>query len=111
MSRSFSFPPIDVLLSNFVSLYIRPGAIDIQFVDFDGVRFHLHTPEKKSGILLSMSIRCWDELVKYGALDIIHREYGPYVAPSVEAGYNVSLTFDVSSLPQGGMCTGLKIGQ
>lgn len=49
-----------------------------------------------------MSIRCWDELVKYGALDIIHREYGAYVAPSAEPGYNITLSFDVSSLPQGG---------
>jgi len=48
-----------------------------------------------------MSVRCWDELVKYGALDIIHREYGPYVAASVEPGYDVTLSFDVSSLPQG----------
>lgn len=92
-------------------MHLRPSSIDIQFVDYDGVRFHLHTPERKSSILLSMSIRCWDELVKYGALDIIHREYGPYVAPTVEPGYNVSLLFDSSSLPQGGTFTDTFVPQ
>lgn len=79
-----------------------PAATDVQFVDYDGVRFHLHTPERKSVILLSMSVRCWDELVKYGALDVVHREYGAYVASTVEPGYNLTLQFDISSLPQGG---------
>ncbi|KAF8322556.1 arp2/3 complex subunit [Clavulina sp. PMI_390] len=48
-----------------------------------------------------MSLRCWEELVQYGALDIMHREYGPYVAPAVEPGYNITLQFDTSSIPAG----------
>lgn len=49
-----------------------------------------------------MSTRCWSELVQYGALQIIQREYGPYISPSVEPGYDVTLAFDIPSLPQGG---------
>jgi len=39
--------------------------------------------------------------VRYGALDIIKREYGSYVAPAVEPGYDVSLVFDTNAVPQG----------
>lgn len=41
----------------------RPGHTDQAFVDFDGVRFMLHTPEKKTRLVLSMEWRCWSELV------------------------------------------------
>jgi len=50
-------------------------------------------------LLLSMSIRCWDELVQYGAKEILAREYGSLMAPSVEPEYNVSLSIDLESLP------------
>jgi len=81
--------------------FATPGAIDVQFVDYDGVRYHLHTPERKTCILLSMSTRCWGELIQYGALEIIQREYGAYTSSSVEPGYDITLEFDTSSLPQG----------
>lgn len=71
----------------------------MQFVDFDGVRFHLSTPERKTGLLLSMNIRCWEELVQYGALDILQREYGGLLMPTVEPDYNVSLQIDLEQLP------------
>ncbi|TFK39985.1 actin-related protein ARPC2 [Crucibulum laeve] len=78
---------------------IKPSSLDVQFVDYDGVRFHLSTPEKKTVLLLSMHIRCWDELVKYGALDILRREYGALVATQVENEYNVSLEIDIEQVP------------
>ena len=34
----------------------RPSALDVQFVDYDGVRFHLSTPQSKTTLLLSMHI-------------------------------------------------------
>jgi actin related protein 2/3 complex subunit 2 len=80
----------------------KPTPIDVQFVDYDGVRFHLSTPESKSILVLSMHLRCWDELVKYGAQSVIQREYGQWLAPGVEHDYNVSLQFDLSRLPPEG---------
>jgi len=77
----------------------KPTSLDLQFVDYDGVRFHLSTPEKKSVLLLSIHIRCWDELTKYGAMDILHREYGALVAPQPEAEYNASLLIDLEQAP------------
>lgn len=46
-----------------------------------------------------MHIRCWDELVKYGALDILKREYGALVAAQAEQEYNVSLEIDLEQVP------------
>lgn len=74
----------------------------MHFVDFDGVRFHLSTPERKTQLLLSMSIRCWNELVQYGANEIINREYGKYLAPQVEPQYNVTLQLDLENVPPEG---------
>jgi Arp2/3 complex, 34 kD subunit p34-Arc len=77
----------------------RPGSLDVVFVDYDNVRFHLTTPERKTVLRLSMSIRCWDELVQYGALDILGREYGPLLSSDVEPDYNVSLDIDLEQVP------------
>lgn len=66
--------------------------------DFDGVTFHLSTPETKTKILISISVKCYHELLKYGAQEILEREYGPFiVAP--EAGYDFSVLIDLEGLP------------
>lgn len=46
-----------------------------------------------------MHIRCWDELVRYGAMDVLQREYGSLVQPQPEPDYNVSLAIDLEQLP------------
>lgn len=69
------------------------------FVDYDNVRFHLSTPERKTVLLLSMNIRCWDELVQYGALDVLRREYGSLLSSQIEPEYNVSLEIDLEQVP------------
>jgi len=80
--------------------FIKPGSVDQAFVDFDGVRYHLSTPNKKTVLLLSMAWACWDELVKYGALDILQREYGSWLASDVEPDYSVSLEIDIEKVPE-----------
>ena len=80
----------------------RPSSLDVQFVDFDGVRFHLSTPERKTCLLLSMSIRCWDELVKYGVDNVLRREYGDRLQATAEPEYNVSLELDLEKFPPPG---------
>lgn len=73
--------------------------MDISFVDYDSVRFHLSTPVKKTEIWLSMAVRCWKDLVKYGALDIIAREFGQWLSQETEDGFDVTLKFDVDKIP------------
>ncbi|GAA93657.1 hypothetical protein E5Q_00304 [Mixia osmundae IAM 14324] len=76
----------------------RPATTDQAFVDFDGVRFHLSTPNKKTQLLLSMDWRCYNELTRYGASELIQREYGPYITET-EPDYSVSLAIDLEQLP------------
>ena len=49
-----------------------------------------------------MHIRCWDELVRYGALDVIKREYGSLVQAQPESDYNISLLIDLETAPPEG---------
>ncbi|GJJ12502.1 hypothetical protein Clacol_006745 [Clathrus columnatus] len=80
----------------------KPSFVDVHFVDFDGVRFHITSGDKKTLLRLSMSIRCWDELVAYGAEEILHREYGQYLSAAVEPQHNVTLDIDIDQLPPEG---------
>lgn len=73
--------------------------IDQTVSDFDGVIFHISTPESKTRILVSIQIRCYDDLLRYGADEVLRREYGNYVVPA-EAGYNFSVEVDLENLPQ-----------
>lgn len=66
--------------------------------DFDGVTFHLSTPESKSKILISINVKCFKELVQYGAQAVLEREYGAYIV-SPEPGYDFSVEIDLENLP------------
>jgi actin related protein 2/3 complex, subunit 2 len=46
-----------------------------------------------------MNIRCWDELVKYGALEVLKREYGSLLKATAEPEYNVTLEIDLEQIP------------
>ncbi|KJA28199.1 hypothetical protein HYPSUDRAFT_178487 [Hypholoma sublateritium FD-334 SS-4] len=92
--------PHNVIIQTTVSEKLqKPSSLDVVFVDYDNVRFHLSTPDRKTVLLLSMHIRCWDELVKYGALDVLQREYGSLLSNQVEPEYNVSLEIDLEQVP------------
>lgn len=74
-------------------------SIDQTVSDFDGVIFHISTPEAKTKILVSIQIKCYRDLVKYGAEQVLNREYGDYVVPA-EAGYDFSILIDLENLPE-----------
>jgi len=76
-----------------------PQSIDQIVSDFDGVTFHISTPTTKSQILISLSIKCFRELLEYGAEAVLQREYGSYIT-SPEAGYDFSILIDLENLPQ-----------
>ncbi|KAL7950719.1 P34-Arc domain-containing protein [Trichoderma barbatum] len=76
-----------------------PVHIDQTVSDFDGVTFHISTPEVKTKIQLSIQIRCFKDLAKYGAEQVLQREYGQYVVP-VEVGYDFSVLIDLENLPE-----------
>ncbi|KAJ6166554.1 hypothetical protein N7470_002001 [Penicillium chermesinum] len=74
------------------------GAVFGVVSDFDGVTFHLSTPESKTKILISINVKCFKELVQYGAEEVLKREYGPYIV-SPEPGYDFSVQIDLEDLP------------
>ncbi|KAH9848396.1 actin-like protein ARPC2 [Lenzites betulinus] len=82
----------------------QPSPLDVQFVDFDGVRFRLTTPDRKvpTALVLSMNIRCWEELVRYGVDAILKREYGSMLRADPESGYNVTLDVNLEQIPADG---------
>lgn len=49
-----------------------------------------------------MSVRCWDELAKYGVDNLLRREYGHRVKAAPEPDYNVSLEIDLEQFPPEG---------
>jgi len=73
-----------------------PVNIDQIVSDFDGVTFHISTPESKSKILISISVKCYNQ---YGAQQVLEREYGPYVV-APESGYDFSIQIDLDALPE-----------
>ncbi|KIW95669.1 uncharacterized protein Z519_04254 [Cladophialophora bantiana CBS 173.52] len=75
-----------------------PISIDQVVSDFDGVTFHISTPSSKTQILISLSIKCYRELLQYGAEQVLQREYGNYIT-NTEAGYDFSILIDLENLP------------
>lgn len=76
-------------------------AVDITCADFDGVQFHISTPDPNNRNLLQISLqwRCFQELVKNGANVDLKRYYGPFLQAQPEANYDVSLLIDLNNIP------------
>lgn len=86
------------VLTERLEIGAQPISIDQLVSDFDNVTFHVSTPESKTKILVSMYIKCYNDLVKYGAKELLQRVYGPYIVEP-EQGYNFSLLIDLENLP------------
>jgi actin related protein 2/3 complex, subunit 2 len=93
----------NVLIRSILTERLAPGAspvsIDQVVSDFDGVTFHISTPTAKSQILVSLSMKCYRDLLQYGAESVLQREYGNYIT-SPEAGYDFSILIDFEQLPE-----------
>ncbi|KAK0772482.1 Arp complex subunit [Friedmanniomyces endolithicus] len=76
-----------------------PTAIDQVVSDFDNVTFHISTPTSKSHLLISLAIKCYPELIKYGATAVLQREYSSYIVEPPENGYDFSVQIDLDNLP------------
>jgi actin related protein 2/3 complex subunit 2 len=89
---------IEQLLRDRIIGNVPPSSISQVISDFDGVTFHISTPEVKTKILISISLRCFKELVQYGAQAVLEREYGQYIVQP-EDGYDFSVLVDLENLP------------
>jgi len=67
--------------------------------DFDAVTFHIFTDANSKNLLsVSMSIKCYGELRKHGADDLMKQNYGELLK-TPESGYDVTVQIDVSKPP------------
>ncbi|CAI8498312.1 unnamed protein product [Pichia kudriavzevii] len=46
----------------------EPCSLDRILTDFDFTTYHISTPQDKTKILLSINIKCWQDLANYGAM-------------------------------------------
>ncbi|KAF2863448.1 P34-Arc-domain-containing protein [Piedraia hortae CBS 480.64] len=90
---------IESLLKDRFQPDATPSSIDQIVSDFDNVTYHISTPNSKTQIVISMRIKCFPELVKYGANDVLQREYGPWIVTPPESGYDFSVSIDLTQLP------------
>ncbi|KAI8982240.1 Arp2/3 complex, 34 kd subunit p34-Arc-domain-containing protein [Mycotypha africana] len=92
----------NVIIKNTLESRIKEGksdAIEVRVADFDGVSYHISTPESKSVVHISLGWACSKELFNYGAQEILQREYGDLLAPTPEEGYDVTLIIDLEKVP------------
>ncbi|GAB7363849.1 hypothetical protein MBLNU230_g4413t2 [Neophaeotheca triangularis] len=90
---------IESLLKDRFAPDASPSSIDQIVSDFDNVTFHISTPNSKSQILVSIAVKCYPELLNYGAQAILEREYGSMIVEP-EQGYNFSVQIDLENLPE-----------
>jgi actin related protein 2/3 complex subunit 2 len=77
-----------------------PTSIDQVVSDFDNVTYHISTPESKTKIVVSLSIKSWPDLKNYGVDIVLDREYGKYKLSPPEHGYDYSVLIDLGALPE-----------
>lgn len=67
--------------------------------DFDGVTYHISTPESNNVIHISLGWACAAELFAHGAKEVLQREYGTLLLDSPQQGYDVTLAIDLEQVP------------
>jgi actin related protein 2/3 complex subunit 2 len=90
----------DTLLEKFENPEGKFESVETTIADFDSVLFHIFTDANQKNLLnISMGIKCWGELKKYGVDDVLRKQYGNLLV-GAEQGYNVTLQVDLAKPPQ-----------
>lgn len=77
----------------------KPEGLDITIAEFDGVVFHISTDDgNKNLVRVSISIKCFSDLVSHGVQDYLKNVYGNLVS-ATESGYNFTVALDFENLP------------
>lgn len=78
----------------------KPETCELTIADFDGVIYHLSNPNgDRFKILVSISLKFYQEINKYGSSELLKREYGSYLQETPEHNYNISLLYDLKNIP------------
>ncbi|PAA87052.1 hypothetical protein BOX15_Mlig033495g1 [Macrostomum lignano] len=78
----------------------KPDSVDIKVADFDGAIYHISNPgQDRFVIWVSISLKFFKELEDHGAHDLLKARYGNYLLDTTEPGYNVTLCYRLTDLP------------
>jgi actin related protein 2/3 complex subunit 2 len=100
----------DTLLEKWAITDGKFDSVETIIADFDGVTFHIFTPDSNAKNLLqiSMSMKCYSELKKYGVEDVLNKQYANFIT-STENNYDVTLQIDCAQPPADGAKTARDI--
>lgn len=82
-------------------------SLDRIITDFDFTLIHISSTlsDNNDVLLISIYLRCWEELASYGVEDYLLSRYSQFLGPLTildksqrQAGYNFSMTLDISQL-------------
>jgi len=86
----------DTLLERFAVTDGKYESLNITIADFDGVTFNLKTDDNNKALVkVSMSMKAYSELKKYGVDDVMKKSYGNNLS-TPETGYDVAVDVDTS---------------
>jgi len=90
----------DTLIERFAQEEGKYEAVEMIIADFDGVTFHISTPDAnaKNIIQISMAMRAYGDLIKHGVEDVMKKYYSNYLVEP-ESQYDVSLQINVANKP------------
>lgn len=85
----------------FCSANSKLDSVEVNISDFDGVLYHISNLKgERTKIRISISLKFYKDLQEHGADDLLKREYGSYLMAEPEEGFNVSLLYDLTTLPK-----------
>lgn len=81
-------------------------SLDRIITDFDFTTYHISTLEDRNLLLISIYVKCWDDLVNYGVVKYLNSKYSKFSSSfltvltggDIEAGYNYSLVLNTTEL-------------
>ncbi|ODV69806.1 Arp complex subunit [Hyphopichia burtonii NRRL Y-1933] len=80
-------------------------SLDRIITDFDFTTYHISTlPDNKNILLISIYLKCWEDLVKYGVIEYLNGKYSHFQSLTIlsnndiEGGYNYSLVLNVDDI-------------
>jgi actin related protein 2/3 complex subunit 2 len=78
----------------------RSDSLLLKIADFDNTSYRISTnAENKSILNISLSLRCWNELMNsYGAFDSLRQLFGDNLAATPENGFDVTITLDLDAV-------------
>lgn len=81
-------------------------SLDRIITDFDFTTYHISTLEDRLFLLISIYVKCWSDLVKYGVVKYLDSKYSKFSnsfltilsGGDIEAGYNYSIVLNTAEL-------------